>query len=168
MTTLKLEINPLTRESFAPFGDVIGTAGHEGFLINNGFATRYDDLAKVDVLEQGGRPLINIFRVRPWPVPIKVKMLERHPWSSQAFVPLSKAPFLVLAAPRGDKVVAKDLRAFITNGEQGINFHRGVWHHPVLALHAETDFLVVDRGGQGENCEEFYLTGDEIVLGAWV
>ena len=153
MTRLELKVMPLTREAFAPFGDVIESEGSEAFAINDGFATRHHDLAHVDVLEAGGRPLLNIFHARPWPQPIRIRMMERHPLSSQAFVPLSDRPFLVVVAAPGDDPEPKHIRAFVTNGRQGVNYHRGVWHHPLLVLEREADFVVIDRGANDENCD---------------
>lgn len=164
MTQRRLEPQPLTREAFAPFGDVIETEGSRHYSINDGSTERFHDLARIDVTAEAGRPLINIFRAQPLEMPLRIAMMERHPLSSQAFVPLSAAPFLVLVAPPGETVGPEDLVAFITNGRQGVNYHRGVWHHPVLALQPDSDFLVVDRGGEGANCDEVSFEGAEIWL----
>ena len=155
MAALQLKPKPLTREAFAPFGDVIETEDAERLLINEGTTERFHDLAKVEL--GGGRALINIFRAQPRPSPIAIRMMERHPLGSQAFVALERRPFLVVVAPPGAPPEAAALRAFITDGNQGVNYHPGVWHHPVLALLQETDFLVVDRGGPGANCDEVPL-----------
>ncbi len=155
MAALQLKPKPLTREAFAPFGDVIETDDAERLLINEGTTERFHDLAKVEL--GGGRALINIFRAQPRPSPIAIRMMERHPLGSQAFVTLERRPFLVVVAPPGAPPEAAALRAFITDGNQGVNYHPGVWHHPVLALVQETDFLVVDRGGPGGNCDEVPL-----------
>lgn len=166
MAHIEIKTAPLTREAFAPFGDVIETEGSETYPINDGFATRYHDLARVDVVEAGGRPLINVFRARPWPQPIRVRMMERHPLSSQAFVPLGNRPFLVLVGPAGDDLGPEQLRAFLTNGRQGVNYRRGTWHHPLLVLEEEADFVVVDRGADDVNCDiiHFDESSGEIVL----
>ena len=148
-----LPVERLTREGFAPFGDVIAVEGSRHYTINDGHAERHHDLARVDVGQSGGRPLINIFRARPWPLPLRIAMVERHPLSSQAFMPLAPARFLVVVAARGDGRRPEGLRAFVTDGSQGVNYAPGIWHHPVLALERTTDFLVVDRGGPGENCD---------------
>ncbi len=153
----ELPVRPLTAAEFAPFGEVIETGGAEHFTINQGTTERYHDLAKVDVGEGGGVPLISIFRSRPRPVPIIIELMERHPLGSQAFVPLSPRPFLAVVARHGEAIAAGDLRAFITNGRQGVSYNRNVWHHPVLALGEISDFLVIDRGGSGENLQEFNL-----------
>ena len=148
-----LAVERLSRAGFAPFGDVIAVEGSRHHTINDGHAERHHDLARVDVAAEGGRPLINIFRATPWPLPLSVAMVERNPLSSQAFIPLAPACFLLVVAAPGDAPDPTALRAFVTDGSQGVNYARGTWHHPVLALDHLTDFLVVDRGGPGENCD---------------
>jgi ureidoglycolate lyase len=81
-------------------------------------------------------------------------MMERHPLGSQAFVPLSGKPYLVVVAPAGDPPDVAALRVFLARGDQGVNYAPGVWHHPLLALDAVCDFLVVDRSGTTPNCDE--------------
>jgi len=164
MSRLLVPIARLTPEAFAPFGDVIQIEGSHPYTINNGYAERYHDLAAVDVMEQGGRPLISIFHATPRPLPVRIQVMERHPLSSQAFFPLSRNPFLVVVAPPGDDLSAEGLHAFITDGRQGVNYRRGVWHHALLALDTACNFLVIDRGGPGENCDEVSLGEREIVL----
>jgi ureidoglycolate lyase len=148
-----LTIEPLTREAFAPFGDVIELDGARQIPINLGTTIRYHDLARVDVDEAGGRPLINLFRGQPRALPFEVTMLERHPLGSQAFVPLTDKPYLVVVAPAG-QLAFDAVRAFVTSGWQGVNYAKGVWHHPLIALDVVSDFIVVDRGGEGHNCDE--------------
>ena len=152
---------PLTRAAFAPFGDVIETAGAEQRIINEGTTVRFHDLAAVDVADRGGRPLVNVFRAQPLPLPLAVAVMEHHPLGSQAFIPLDRTPFLIVVAAAGRPPLAADLRAFVSDGRQGVNYAKGVWHHPVIAWRRPTDFLVVDRGGPGENLVEIRLTGDE-------
>jgi ureidoglycolate lyase len=151
MKTLTLE--PLTREAFAPFGDVIELEGARQIPINLGTTMRYHDLAHIDVAEGGGRPLLNVFRGEPRALPFEVRMLERHPLGSQAFVPLTDAPYLIVVAPQGELVPAL-MRAFVSRGWQGVNYAKGVWHHPLIALDRVSDFVVIDRGGEGHNCDE--------------
>jgi ureidoglycolate lyase len=148
-----LAIEPLTREAFAPFGDVIELEGAKQIPINLGTTIRYHDLAKVDVMDQDGRTLVNLFRGQPRELPFEVKMLERHPLGSQAFIPLNDKPYLVVVAPAGDLDESK-VRAFVTSGWQGVNYAKGVWHHPLLSLGEVSDFIVVDRGGEGLNLNE--------------
>lgn len=160
----KLIIEPLSKESFAPFGDVIETADSEFFMINNGSTRRYHKLATVETAQPEDKAIISIFSAEALPMPLTVRMLERHPLGSQAFVPLLGNPFLIVVAPLGEVPVSGLVRAFVSNGRQGINYHRGVWHHPVLTIEKRDDFLVVDRSGTGNNCDEHYFTEDEQLL----
>jgi len=161
---LIVPLSALTREAFTAYGDVIQVEGSAHCTINGGYAERYHDLAKIDVLERGGRALISIFRATPRPVPVHIETMERHPLSSQAFIPLSEVPFLVVVAPPGAQPTPESLLGFVTNGRQGVNYHRGVWHHALLALDRPCDFLVVDRGGPGPDCDEVRLDNREIFL----
>jgi len=161
--TLRGEL--LTRKSFAPFGDVIETDCAEHFSINAGSTERFHDLATVDVLAEGGWPLISIFRGQPvGDFPVRLRLMERHPLGSQAFVPLSPQPFLVVVAGGGGRPAPHSLRAFVSAPGQGVSYHRGTWHHPLLALGEVSDFLVVDRGGPGHNCDEVELDPEQPVF----
>ena len=155
-TRTTLTIEALTSEAFAPFGDVIELAGAKQIPINLGTTIRFHDLAKVDVTDEGGRTLVNLFRGQPRELPFEVKMLERHPLGSQAFIPLNDKPYLVVVAPAGELDVTK-IRAFVSRGWQGVNYAKGVWHHPLIALDEVSDFIVVDRGGDLPNCDEIDL-----------
>lgn len=149
----KLTIEPLTRAAFEPFGDVIELEGAKQIPINLGTTIRFHDLCNVDVTDEGGRAIVNLFRGQPRVLPFEVKMLERHPLGSQAFVPLDDRPYLVVVAPAGD-LDESEIRAFVTRGWQGVNYAKGVWHHPLLALDKVSDFIVVDRSGEGHNLNE--------------
>lgn len=151
-----LKAEPLTSEAFAPFGDVIQMAGHAPRMINEGTCERFDDLAPVDVLAGGGRPLISLFKAAPRALPFEVRVLERHPLSSQAFYPLDGVPFLVVVAADGDAGIPwfRRVHAFRAAGNQGVSYRRNIWHHALLAIGQTSHFLVVDRGGPGGNCDE--------------
>ena len=153
----------LTRENFIQFGDVIEVNDKaQNFSINDGFTQRYHDLALVDVTEEGGRTLINIFRSTPLKQPISIKMMERHPLSSQAFIPMGQDPYLVVVAPKGELDITK-IEVFLASSNQGVNYHKGTWHHYCLALNEISDFLVVDRGGAGDNCDVISLDGSLVI-----
>lgn len=145
---------PLTRRAFAPFGDVIETDGAQHYPINRGTVERFHDLASVDPGEDG-RVLVSIVEViRTSHNPVPVTLVERHPLGSQAFIPLGEAAMCVVVAQPGEKTGPDDLHAFISNGRQGVNYHPGTWHMPLVAFEPGRRFLVVDRGGPGDNCEE--------------
>ena len=157
MTGRTVTARPITPEGFAPFGDVISTAGGNDEMMNDARFTRYRDLAGVDV---AGRAALSIIRSRQaTPLPYEFELLERHPLGSQAFIPLARAVFVVVVAPRGDVVDIDRVRAFVTDGSQGVNYARGVWHMPLIALEEGQEFLVVDRaaGEDGVNYEELRL-----------
>ena len=153
MTGRTLTPVPLTNERFAPYGDVIATGGGTEPM-NEARFTRFANLATVDV-DAAGDVAIGIAQSRtPTSLPYAFDMVERHPHGSQAFVPLSGFSFVVVVGPPGESVAADDLEAFVTNGHQGINYHRGTWHMPLIALDEGQQFLVVDRAPHADNCEE--------------
>jgi ureidoglycolate lyase len=158
MITLKPE--PLTKASFAPFGDVIEIEGAQNYTINQGFAERFNDLARVDVNAGGGSVNISIVNAVVRRQPIALKLMERHPLGSQIFYPLQDRPWLVVVCvePQDNK----SFRAFSATGCQGINYARNTWHFPLLVLEDQSRFLVVDRKGPGSNLEEMKI--DEIRL----
>lgn len=142
--SIPLEVEPLTKEAFAPFGEVIETEGAEQMSINNGLITRFHGLASVDVTDTA--PLISIFRGNGQTLPVEVDLLEKHPLGSQAFFPLSPVSWLVVVAPTLPDGNPGALRAFRPQPGQGFNLARATWHAPLLPLEPG-DFLTVDRGG---------------------
>ena len=153
----------LTAENFAVYGDVISVSeSAEHFAINDGHTMRYHDLAEVDVTEQQGTTLLNIFRSTPLAFPLPIEMMERHPLGSQAFIPMSNQPYVVVVAPSGELDTSK-IEVFLASSKQGVNYHKGTWHHFCLALNEVSDFLVVDRGGKGDNCDVEKLDGSLVI-----
>jgi len=154
---------PLTAEAFAPFGEVIEASDRARVMaINYGQTTRFHDLARIDVADEGGYAIASLFRGKPLE-PLVLKIVERHPLGSQAFVPLSGWPYLVAVAPAGEFDAAK-LTVFRASAGQGVNYAKGVWHHYLLPLEGESDFLVIDREGPGENLDEIALPPADQVM----
>jgi ureidoglycolate lyase len=149
-----LTIMPLTREAFAPFGDVV-EAGATSIAVNQGFARRSNDLAFIDVAEGGGTPNISLFVAQPRPQPVAIKLMERHPLGSQLFHPLQDQEWLVVVCT--DPHASETYRAFRALGQQGVNYTRNTWHHPLLVRDADSRFIIVDRKGPGKNLEEVWL-----------
>lgn len=154
-----LLIEPLQQETFSAFGDVIEASG-DSERINSDTVSKYGDLAGIDLGRNDGRPAIHYYEANAYTMPMTIRMLERHPLSSQLFMPLNGKPFLIVVAAAGDSLQPADVRAFISNGQQGINYHPGTWHHPVIAVNEATEFLVLDRMGPGENCDEIFFDDD--------
>jgi len=144
-------MEPLTAAAFAPFGDVLEAAG-ASYPINGGMVDRFHDRARVEVV--GGRLGISLGRGRPYALPLELGLVERHPLGSQAFVPMTGDPFLVVVAPDEAGTPGRP-RAFLTAPGQGVNYLRGAWHGVLTPLGRTACFLIVDRIGEGNNLEEY-------------
>lgn len=157
-----LRAQPLTREAFAPFGDVIEASVNPSEAMNEARFERFDDLCNIDIAGDAA-VAVSIARCRaPTELPMRVDRVERHPLGSQAFIPLQTCRMLIVVGPPGENIDAADLRAFFTRPRQGFNYHRGTWHMPLIGFADGDEFLVVDRGGPETNCEERLL--DDIVM----
>ncbi|MEH6645880.1 ureidoglycolate lyase [Sulfitobacter sp.] len=157
----EIRIEPLTKEAFASFGDILDASGDPDKMINAGMCGRFHDRAGLTFAE-GGRAGISIFNAEPRSLPHTLDLLERHPLGSQAFLPMTEHPFLVVVAP--DEAGQPGLpRAFMTAPHQGVNFYAGTWHGVLTPLHAPGLFAVVDRIGEGENLDEWHLDAPYII-----
>lgn len=151
-----IRMEPLTREAFSPFGDVLATNGISPELINHGNTQKFTDLAKI-TLGSGGQAQISIYRSNAVELPFLIRQMERHPLGSQAFFPLHKQPFPIVVALPGNYPDLENIRAFLSDGQQGVNIHPGVWHHYQLTLGEQAEYLVIDRSGPESNCDVIKL-----------
>lgn len=157
-----LSISPLVASEFEPFGDILQVQPSPTVMINQGNCARYSDLAALDFSD--GRAGISIFHAHPYRSPLTLSMMERHPAGSQAFIPMSSDPFLVIVAPDVDGSPGLP-QVFLTNGLQGVNYHRNVWHGVLTPIEGNGLFTVIDRIGNGSNLEEHWLdTAYQIVF----
>ena len=154
---LTIKPQPLTREAFAPFGDVIQIEGSNQFEINSGYTTRVHDLIDIQLGGESARAQFSFFLGRPRP--LEIKMLEKHPLGSQAFYPIEDKRWLVVvaSAPEPESVCA-----FWASGRQGVNYHQNVWHPPLLVIESQ-QFVIIDRGGDGHNCDEVELVTSVLI-----
>lgn len=159
--TAQITAQPLTADAFAPLGDVLEVAGDPDKLINQGLCSRYHDRAALDFAD--GRAGISLFNAEARALPYVLEMVERHPDGSQAFIPMTQHPFLVIVAPDTDGKPSTP-RAFLTAPGQAINLHRGTWHGVLTPLHAPGLFAVVDRIGPGANLEEYWFDAPYTVI----
>jgi len=157
---MKIIIEPMTADAFAPFGDLLEAKGTPDKIINQGLCGRFHDRARMDFSD--GRAGISIFHAEKRDLPLKLDLVERHPDGSQAFVPISHQPFLVVVA-EDQNGIPQNIRAFLTEAGQAINIHRGVWHGVLTPLHDPGLFAVIDRIGEGPNLEEYWLP-DEVII----
>jgi len=160
--SIVLKAEPLTRERFSLYGDVIETSRDTADAMNAARFQRFDNLCKVDLINDA-QVAVSIARCRtPTSLPLQLEMVERHPLGSQAFIPLSPCRMVVVVAPPAESVDTSALRAFVSNGRQGINYRRGTWHMPLISFDEGQEYLIIDRGGNEPNCEEFLL--DDVVF----
>lgn len=151
--TITLKTQALTKQGFAPFGEVIESAQTAADAMNSARFERFDDLCKVD-LANDGEVAVSIARCRmPTSLPLQLEMLERHPLGSQAFIPLSPCKMVIVVAPAAERPDINQLQAFETDGQQGFNYRKGTWHMPLIAFEENQEFLIIDRGGQEANCD---------------
>lgn len=148
-----VQIEALTPEAFAAYGDIIDTAGDPTSMINNGKCARYNNLAQLD-FDARGQAGISVFEGQPYSLPHSLTLVERHPLGSQAFLPMSDAPFLVIVADDIDGAPTSP-KAFMTQRQQGVNIHRNVWHGVLTPLNTSATFAVIDWIGEQTNLEEY-------------
>lgn len=159
-----IHTEPLTPAAFTRFGDVLDTSGDPDKIINQGLCGRWHDRARLD-FGPDGRPGLSIFNAQPRSLPYSLTLLERHPDGSQAFIPMTPAPFLVIVASDMNGTPT-NIRAFLTTPGQGINLLRNTWHGVLTPLTEPGLFAVIDRIGGTANLEEFLLPEEAIVVKA--
>ena len=163
MTDLINKPKPITKENFKKFGDMITTKDIKPIEINDGYAKRYDEIAKLDTKKDNGESTISIFSALKRSFPIKINMMEKHPLGSQAFIPMKETTFLSFVAPEGDKPDLVNVEAFIIPKGIGVNYNPGVWHFPLISTE-NMNFLVVDRKGEGDNLVIHDLEKENITI----
>ena len=163
MKNLIIKPKLITKENFKRFGDMISTEDIEPLVINNGFAKRYDGIAKLNTKKNNGVSTICIFSALKRSFPMKIDMMEKHPLGSQAFIPMKETTFLAFVAPEGDKPDLNKIESFIIPRGIGINYNPGIWHFPLISTE-DMNFLVVDRLGGGENLVLYNLNKENITL----
>jgi len=163
MTKKIIKPIPITKENFSKFGDMIATENIKPLKINNGYAKRFDEIAKIDTSSENGETTISIFSALKRSFPMKIDMMEKHPLGSQAFIPMKETTFLTLVAPEGEKPDIEKIESFIVPKGIGVNYKANVWHFPLISTE-DMNFLVVDRKGSGDNLVIENLSNNDISL----
>ena len=153
----------ISRSNFNTYGDLISTNDINPIDINEGYAKRFDNLANVDTSSEGGKTIVSIFSALKRTFPMKIDMMEKHPLGSQAFMPMKETTFLSFVAPAGDLPETNKIKSFIIPPKVGINYKPGIWHFPLISTE-DTDFLVIDRKGSGDNLIIHNFNKDEVLL----
>ena len=151
---------PITSEAFAPFGDVVTAGATAGRSANMGTATRCDWAAALESTRTGARPNLAVFRSLAKTLPFQITLLEKHPCSTQAFLPMVCTRYLVCVAPslEDGSPDLERLVAFRCGPGVGVNYKRDVWHHPILALDGPADFAMLAwEDGSPLDCVEWPL-----------
>ena len=162
---MKKIIKPIkiNRSNFAMFGDLISTDDINPIDINAGYAKRFDNLANVDTSNDGGKTVVSIFSALKRTFPMKIDMMEKHPLGSQAFIPMKETTFLSFVAPLGKSPEINKIQSFIVPPKTGINYKPGIWHFPLISTE-DTNFLVIDRKGNGNNLIIHKFEKEKIIL----
>ena len=163
MTERIIKPIPITKENFSKFGNMITTEDIKPLEINNGYAKRFDNIAKIDTSSKNGETTISIFSALKRSFPMKIDMMEKHPLGSQAFIPMKETTFLTLVAPEGEKPDIEKIESFIVPKGIGVNYKANVWHFPLISTE-DMNFLVVDRKGSGDNLIIENLEKEDISL----
>ena len=153
----------ITRSNFATYGDLISSDNIDPININAGYAKRYDNLVNIDTLKDEGKTIVSIFSAIKRTFPMTIDMMEKHPLSSQAFIPMKETTFLSFVAPAGESPEINKIQSFIIPPKTGINYKPGIWHFPLISTE-DTNFLVIDRKGAGENLIIHKFDKEKIVL----
>ncbi len=159
----RLAPQPLDRAAFAPYGDVIDTAGVLPEAINDGTTERFSDLARIDPGTHG-EPVIGIYVTRARALPLQIGRLERHREASQVFLPLGMQRFIVVVAPGIEAPEWDGIRAFITAPGRGVVLRRGCWHHGLVALGDGDRFAVIEGASYRKDTQEVAAPGEITLL----
>tara|TARA_B100000475_G_C14903506_1_gene275731 strand:+ start:190 stop:687 length:498 start_codon:yes stop_codon:yes gene_type:complete len=162
---MKIIIKPkkITRKNFQKFGDLISVKKKKSININDGYAKRFDNLCRINTSSKKGKTIMSIFSAKKRKFPMNIKMMEKHPLGSQAFVPMNETTFLVFVAPKGKRPNTKKIESFIVPKQTGINYKPGIWHFPLIST-KNMNFLVIDRKGIGNNLVIHNFKNEKISL----
>ena len=153
MKTLEVKILPLdetTSEEFAPYGQIMGREEGEPFesLEHLKYWTKNTDLGAENEKVDGGLLVCN-------KSDRKVKYFERHPETTENFIPIEGECIFVLAPADSSKDVPdiSRVKAFYMNGKLGAALHRGNWHWPPIPLGETVKFVLIRKGTLWETTE---------------
>ena len=162
---MEVVIKPIkiNKRNFAEFGDLISPEGIIPIDINAGYAKRFDNLADINTSINSGKTIVSIFSALKRTFPMTIDMMEKHPLGSQAFIPMKETTFLCFVAPPGESPDINKIQSFIIPPKNGINYKPGIWHFPLISTE-DTNFLVIDRKGKGENLIIHKFEKEKVIL----
>ena len=157
---MNLDIKIISKNNFALYGDLITIRGKNSEGINNNTTQSFFDLANIEILGNDYSPRLNIFSAKKRIFPLNIDMFEMHPLSSQVFLPMSNADFLILVAPIDIKPNFEKIECFKVSNGDGINFRCKVWHFPLISIQ-DAKFITIDKKDAKKNIEIYKFTENE-------
>ena len=141
---MNLQIKKISKDNFSKYGQLISTKDIESQNINEETTKSFYDLVNIEIYGDDKKCRVNIFKSIKRNFPLEINMLENHPLSSQAFIPLQKTNFIVVVAPISNEPDINLIETFLLSPEEGINFKPKVWHFPLIATE-NSSFLTIDK-----------------------
>ena len=152
---MNLKIKKINVQNFSKYGQLISTKDIESKNINSNTTKSFFDLANIQILGKDKNCRINIFKAKKRNFPLEINMLEKHPFSSQVFLPLDKDPFFVIVCPASSKPDLNNLKIFKIENGNGVNFKPEVWHFHLISINDARNAY-----------EDLLLYGDNVNLNA--
>ena len=161
---MSLTLKNINKDNFSQYGQLISTKDINSENINSNTTKSFYDIVDIKILGNDNQCRINIFETKKRKFPLEINMLENHPLSSQAFIPLQKTTFIVVVAPISKIPDINLIEAFIISPEEGINFKSKVWHFPLIATE-DSNFLTIDKKDSINNLDIYdFKNNDKIIL----
>jgi ureidoglycolate lyase len=151
------KLEPISPDGFAPFGRLLNMPPTGG--------DRFEMIDDLQNLRMSARPRLTLSAINPMPLPLTAVEMERHVFSSQTFVPIDCASYVVMVAPHtDDRPDLARLRAFRVPGDVGIHYSANTWHHPLTVLERPGRFVVLTFVDGGPTDEQFVSLPEPIVI----
>jgi ureidoglycolate lyase len=161
---MNLQIKKISKDNFSKYGQLVSTKDIESQNINEETTKSFYDLVNIEIYGDDKKCRVNIFKSIKRNFPLEINMLENHPFSSQAFIPLQKTNFIVVVAPISSEPDINLIETFLISPEEGINFKPKVWHFPLIATE-NSNFLTIDKKDSANNIEIYnFQNNDKIFL----
>ncbi len=161
---MNLQIKKISKENFSKYGQLVSTKDIDSQNINEETTKSFYDLVNIEIYGDDKKCRVNIFKSIKRNFPLEINMLENHPLSSQAFIPLQKTNFIVVVAPISNEPDINLIETFLISPEEGINFRPKVWHFPLIATE-NSNFLTIDKKDSANNLEIYnFQNNDKIFL----
>ena len=158
---MNYKVKKISNDNFFEYGDFINPYDKEPEDINTNTTKSYFDLANIEILGENKKARLNLFDAKKRIFPLTINMLEKHPFSSQVFLPLGNNPFFVIVCSPGLKPDLNNLNFFIVENGNGVNFKPMVWHFPLISIN-DAKFITIDKKNTDTNLEIYNFTKEEI------